>query len=516
MTLWSTDTVAAHVRAAAIGVVIVLPTIHFLHYVTQPSVAATTLDAVNRLALLAAVLLAGGLVALHAARALPPSTIVRLGLVLEIVVAFALALVETTSPSMPGFVGLGVSAVGPWVLLMGTFVPHPPTVTLWSGIAAATTWPLAYVLNAARLGLQPLPPRAAALWLAFNYVCAVVAFLVRRSQQPSKSSLPADDVLGGYRLVSRIGEGGMGEVWQATHSQLARTAAVKIIRPNMIEVANRGSDAAIARFRREAQLIARLQSPHTVYVYDFGVADDGRFYYAMELLDGISLQALVHTFGPLSPSRTVFVLAQVCESLHEAHEQGLVHRDLKPSNVMLCRVALSYDVAKVLDFGLAKNISDPGATQLTAVGTTTGTPGYMAPEVVVGEGLVDRRADIYGLGCLAYYLLTGSLVFDDANLARLALKHVHDEPEAPSHRASQPVPADLDAIVLQCLAKKPDDRPQTAESLALRLARCAVEPWSKDDAARWWREHVPATPSSSGARAQSDTPGTTTPPSRRR
>lgn len=496
----SIDTAALHVRAASLGVVTLLPTVHLLHYVTQPSLAARALDPLNRLALLAAVLLAGGLAALHVSRATSPSTIVRLGLALEVVVGFALSLVETTSPSMPGFVGLGVSAVGPWVLVMGTFVPYPPQVTLWTGIAAATTWPLAYGLNAVRFGFQPLPPRAAALWLALNYVWALVAFLVRRSQQPLPSSSPADDVLGGYRLESRIGQGGMGEVWQATHRQLARMAAVKIIRPDMVEVANRGSDAAIARFRREAQLIARLQSPHTVYVYDFGVADDGRFYYAMELLDGISLQSLVHTFGPLSPSRTVFVLAQVCESLHEAHEQGLIHRDLKPSNVMVCKVALSHDVVKVLDFGLAKNVADPGATQLTAVGTTTGTPGYMAPEVVLGDGPVDRRADIYGLGCLAYYLLTGSLVFDDANVTRLALKHVHDEPAAPSRRTSHPLPPDLEAIVLQCLAKKPDNRPHTAESLAQQLARCGVEPWSKGDAARWWREHLPVTPSSSGAR----------------
>lgn len=499
MTPLSTDAAAARVRTVSVGVVVALPAIHVLHFVTQPSIAGTSLDPLNRLALLAAVLLAGGLAALHVSRAAPPSTIVRLGLALEVVVALALSLVETTSPAMPGFVGLGASAVGPWVLLMGTFVPQRPNVTLWTGIAAATTWPLAYGLNAARFSLPPLPPRAAALWLVLNYVWASVAFLVSRSQEASTSSAPVDDVLGGYRLVARIGEGGMGEVWRATHRQLARMAAVKIIRPDMVEVANRGADAAIARFRREAQLIARLQSPHTVYVYDFGVADDGRFYYAMELLDGISLQSLVQTFGPLSPSRTVFVLAQVCESLHEAHEQGLIHRDLKPSNVMICKVALSHDVVKVLDFGLAKNVSDPGATQLTAVGTTTGTPGYMAPEVVLGDGPVDRRADIYGLGCLAYYLLTGSPVFDDPNLTRLALRHVNDEPEPPSRRTSQTVPADLEAIVLQCLEKKPNNRPRTAASLAEQLASCAVEPWSKTDAARWWDEHLPATPSSSGA-----------------
>ena len=183
----------------------------------------------------------------------------------------------------------------------------------------------------------------------------------------------------------------MGEVWKASHKLLARAAAVKIIRPDVVDQENRAADTAAARFKREANVIAKLQSPHTVYLYDFGVANDGRFYYVMELLDGISLQALVGDSGPLAPGRAVHVLSQMCESLHEAHERGLVHRDLKPSNVMVCRVALTFDFVKVLDFGLAKTIGDAGLTQLTMAGTTTGTPGYMAPEIALVRGL-DRSA----------------------------------------------------------------------------------------------------------------------------
>lgn len=487
----STDIAASRLRAVSVGVALLLPTIHLLHYVTQPALAAASLNPINRLVLLASVLLAGGVVALYASRAWAPSTLLRLGVALEIVVAFAVSLVETAAWHTPGHVGIGASAVGPWVLLMGTFVPSRSDRTLWAGMAASTAWPVAFGINAVRAGLPPLPPGSAWLWILLNYVWALVAFLISRVQQPSTPLSPTSDLLGGYRLVSRIGEGGMGEVWEATHRQLARMAAVKIIRPEMIAVVGRQTDTAIARFRREATLIARLQSPHTVYVYDFGVSDDGRFYYVMEFLDGISLQSLVQTFGPLSPSRVTRVLTQVCASLHEAHEQGLVHRDLKPSNVMLCTVALMHDVVKVLDFGLAKNVSDPSATQLTAFGTTAGTPGYMAPEAVLGETPVDRRADIYGLGCLAYYLLTGSLVFEEANLTRLALKHVHDEPDPPSTRAPHAVPPDLEQIVLQCLAKKPAHRPPTAAALAEQLSRCAVDVWSESDAARWWREHLP-------------------------
>lgn len=491
MTALSTDIAASRLRTVSVGAAVLLPVLHVLHYVTQPALASTTLNPINRLVLLASVLLASGIVALYSSRAWAPSTLLRLGLALEILVAFAVSLVETAAWHAPGHVGIGASAVGPWVLLMGTFVPSRPDRTLWSGVAASTAWPVAFGINAVRAGLPPLPPGSAWLWILLNYVWAIAAFLISRVQQPSAAPSPTGVLLGGYRLVSRIGEGGMGEVWEATHRQLARMAAVKIIRPDMIEAAGRGTDATIARFRREATLIARLQSPHTVYVYDFGVSDDGRFYYAMELLDGISLQSLVQTFGPLSPSRVARVLTQVCASLHEAHEQGLVHRDLKPSNVMLCKVALAHDVVKVLDFGLAKNVSDPSATQLTAFGTTTGTPGYMAPEAVLGETAVDRRADIYGLGCLAYYLLTGSLVFEESNVTRLALKHVHDEPEPPSRRAPHAVPPDLEKIVLQCLAKKPAHRPPTAAALSEQLSQCAVDVWSESDAAQWWQEHLP-------------------------
>ena len=224
----------------------------------------------------------------------------------------------------------------------------------------------------------------------------------------------------------------------------------------------------IKRFRREANMIAGLQSPHTVYLYDFGTAQDGRFYYVMELLDGISLQTLVTTFGPQPASRVVFILRQICSSLDEAHEQGLVHRDLKPSNVMLCKVAKRHDFVKVLDFGLAKSVARverADVSQLTVEGVAAGTPGYIAPEVALGDADVDARADLYALGCVAYVLLTGTLVFPDPNPLSMTLKHVQAAPDPPSLRTELPIPPDLERIILQCLEKNPADRPSSAREL---------------------------------------------------
>ena len=274
---------------------------------------------------------------------------------------------------------------------------------------------------------------------------------------------------------------------------LARPAAIKLVKPAGASSA-RQADVFIKRFRREANMIAGLQSPHTVYLYDFGTAQDGRFYYVMELLDGISLQTLVTTFGPQPASRVIFILRQICSSLDEAHEQGLVHRDLKPSNVMLCTVARRHDFVKVLDFGLAKSVA-PAArvdvSQLTVEGVAAGTPGYIAPEVALGDADVDARADLYALGCVAYVLLTGTLVFPDPNPLSMTLKHVQAVPDPPSLRTELPIPPDLERIILQCLEKNPADRPASARELDERLGNCVASGWTERDAYDWWELHLP-------------------------
>jgi serine/threonine-protein kinase len=257
----------------------------------------------------------------------------------------------------------------------------------------------------------------------------------------------------------------------------------------------RQAELSVKRFRREANAIARLQSPHTVYLYDFGMSKEGLFYYVMELLDGISLQDVVTHFGPQPPGRVVALLQQVCESLEEAHEQRLIHRDLKPSNIMICKLALRHDFVKVLDFGLAKFIGRPDTTIVTVEGITAGTPGYMAPEVALGREDVDARSDLYALGCIGYFLLTGALVFPDPNAMSMALKHINAAPDPPSHRTELPIPADLERVIMQCLEKQPDARPATARALWSMLAACDVASWSDDDARRWWEHHLPATSS---------------------
>jgi serine/threonine-protein kinase len=462
----------------------------------QPELARVLADPLTRLTTLAAVVLAVGVSVTQRFRLVVPATTLMLGMIFEIAVAFAIAMVETSVPFTPGKAVLGISSIGPWLVFVSVVIPQRPGVTLAVTMIAATTWPVAYAINAARFDF-PTPPIGQWLtWPVINYLMAFLSFIAgNRAFGTACRAQQAED-LGSYRLVSLIGEGGMGEVWKATHHMLAREAAVKLVRPEMIaDSSARQADTAVRRFRREANAIASLQSPHTVYLYDFGVSQEGQLYYVMELLDGISLQTLVTHFGPQPPSRTAALLRQVCHSLHEAHSRGLVHRDLKPSNVMICEVALEYDFVKVLDFGLAKSIERADVTQLTVEGLATGTPGYMAPEVATGETRIDGRADLYALGCIAYFLLTGTMVFRDSSAVNMALKHVQAIPDPPSQRTELPIPPDLERVVLQCLAKKPADRPASARELAEMIEACNVPAWTPEQARAWWERHLPPTSS---------------------
>jgi serine/threonine-protein kinase len=248
----------------------------------------------------------------------------------------------------------------------------------------------------------------------------------------------------------------------------------------------------VRRFRREAEAAARLTSPHTVALYDFGVTDDQTLFLVMELLNGKDLQTLVREHGPMPPSRTVHVLRQVCESLDEAHAAGLVHRDIKPANIHLGRVGTHDDYVKVLDFGLVKSV--PGGSFDESLGTaaaalTPGTPAYMPPEAALG-GTIDGRSDLYSVGCVAYFLLTGHLVFEADSALQMIARHLRSDPVPPSERAPFDVPPALDRLVLGCLAKKPEDRPRSAGELARSLAAAGVEPWTDAQAREWWRVNV--------------------------
>jgi serine/threonine protein kinase len=316
-------------------------------------------------------------------------------------------------------------------------------------------------------------------------VAAGASLVVSRIVYKLSSDVGRARETGSYRLVSLIGRGGMGEVWKAEHRMLARPAAVKMIRPG--GAGDIGRRESLARLEREARATAALRSPHTVQVYDFGITDDGSFYYAMELLEGLTLDELVHDFGPISPSRTVTLMRQACRSLAEAHAAGLVHRDVKPGNIFVCRYGLEDDFVKLVDFGLVKAVAGEPGTELTAAGMLTGTPSFMSPEIALGKRDVDGRSDLYSLGCVGYWLLTGETVFGRGT----PMEVIHDHAKTPAPRlstkASQPIPAGLEDLVMSSLAKDPKDRPDGALGLDRLLAELALETeWTAEEARRWW------------------------------
>jgi serine/threonine protein kinase len=295
--------------------------------------------------------------------------------------------------------------------------------------------------------------------------------------------------VGSYSLIEQIGSGGMGEVWLARHQLLARPAAVKIVREAAIGIAEEGQTVR-QRFMREAQATAELQSPHTVQLFDFGITDTGSFFYVMERLRGLDLQRMVERHGPQPAARAVFLLEQACRSLSEAHALGLVHRDIKPATLFVCRLGREFDFLKVLDFGV---VSRPGGAtaQITIAGLVLGTPAFLAPELGSGQASFDGRADIYGLGCIAYWLLTGRPPFE-ADDATALLRHHSETTPVPPSAIVQGIPADVEALVLECLSKDPGKRPASADLLRDRLQRLSVAgAWDQERAHRWWEEHEP-------------------------
>jgi tRNA A-37 threonylcarbamoyl transferase component Bud32 len=285
--------------------------------------------------------------------------------------------------------------------------------------------------------------------------------------------------LGQYTLTERLGEGGMGVVYRARHAMLRRPTAVKLLRPERV------GEADLARFEREVQLTAGLSHPNTVSIYDFGRTPDGVFYYAMEYLEGVDLDQLVRDDGPQPETRTVHILKQVLGALAEAHAVGLIHRDIKPSNVILCERGGLPDVAKVVDFGLVKEL---GTTDdVTREDTLIGTPLYLAPEAI-RSSTVDPRSDLYSLGAVAYFLLTGTRVFDGQTVVEICGHHLHTPPQPPSERLGRTLGSALEAWVLDCLEKDPAQRPPSAVAAAEALDRVAPgDDWSLEAAREWWR-----------------------------
>lgn len=294
-----------------------------------------------------------------------------------------------------------------------------------------------------------------------------------------------------------IGRGGMGEVWEGKHRMLARPAAIKLIPPGSLSLhSDESPSILLERFWREAQTTATLRSPHTVNVYDFGIGPDRTFYYVMELLEGLDLRSLIRDYGPQPPERMVYLLLQACHSLHEAHLSTFTHRDIKPSNLFLCHYGADFDFVKILDFGLVKTLNKGQGrsvdTQLTHQDSLSGTPAFMAPEMIVNEGEVDSRADLYGLGCVAYWLLTGRLVFEATSAMEMMIKHARDKPIPPSQCTEMVVSPAVDKVIMTCLEKAPSKRPDSAAELSEMLQSLRIaEDWTPEHARKWWELHLP-------------------------
>ncbi len=370
------------------------------------------------------------------------------------------------------------------IVVYGAIVPNTFRRALLVCIGIALC-PLAqFHLNA--FWLHPIPSQLAIGFTIFfciymTIAISVVAFSSSRVERYRRQASEARK-LGQYLLKEKLGSGGMGEVYRAEHVLLRRPCALKMIRPE------RAGDADILRrFEREVQITATLTHANTVQVFDYGHAEDGTFYYVMEYLPGLSLEELVRRHGPLPPSRAVHFLRQVCAALGEAHARGLTHRDIKPGNVMVCERGGVRDVVKVLDFGLVRiPKEDADDATLTREGAVAGTPAYMSPEQASGENVVDPRSDLYSVGALAYFLLTGRPPFSDRSPARMLAAHIYESPRA----LPEDVPADLADVVLRCMAKSPAERWPDAATLEEALASTSVPVWTARDALAWWESKV--------------------------
>jgi len=324
-----------------------------------------------------------------------------------------------------------------------------------------------------------------ALMLALLTACAAVALFSSFSLLRLRQQVREAPRVGQYELEKKIGEGGMATVYLARHALLKRPTAVKILKRHL------ANDEIIARFQREVQSASRLSHPNTIEIYDYGRTRDGDFYYAMEYLDGISLSQLVKDSGPADASRTIHILRLVCAALREVHDQGFVHRDVKPDNIMLCRRGGEYDVVKLLDFGIVKNVADQSTRDITQFVHVLGAPLYMAPERLHNPADVDARSDIYSVGAVGYFLLTGRPLYEYTNDTDLAQQIRYSPPQRPSSAGAQNIPASLDDLIFHCLAKARESRPaQVSDLIAVLDALTRDHPWTAADAQRWWRDHA--------------------------
>ncbi len=368
---------------------------------------------------------------------------------------------------------------------------HPQQAGFWTGIL---------VPESDFLGMLPLQRNfilAAVAGIGFLWGLILIFNAVRKMRHEVRQAVSlGGQRLGPFELLYQIGHGGNGTVYRANHALLKRPTAVKVMLPRFAS-----SASAKKRFINEVQITSRLTHPNTVAVFDFGETPEGALYYAMEHLKGVNLEVLVRLCGPQSAERVVHILQQACGALSEAHRHGLIHRDIKPGNIMLCERGGVYDVVKVLDYGLVQDGHEtaPQADDSEAI---VGTPLYIAPELISRASAFSPQSDIYALGGLAYYLLTGRNVFEGSSAVEICAMHLHEDPIPPSQATTRRIPADLESIVMACLQKPPTERPSCAEELSARLAACRHHGrWDQEQARRWWSENGDALPMEGNAPA---------------
>ena len=370
----------------------------------------------------------------------------------------------------------GLLACANTLMARAITVPSSPRRTLAGSIVAmAPLVPATFVATRGSTALTLNIATWCLVSIALSIVGSRIIFGLRTEAERGRR-------LGQYTLENRIGAGGMGVVYRASHAMLRRPTAIKLLPPD------RAGEVNLARFEREVQITAQLSHPHTVAIYDYGRTPDGVFYYAMEYLDGINLEELVREDGPQPPGRVIRILDQVCGALAEAHDRGLVHRDIKPANIILSERGGEPDFATVVDFGLVKPLAAADIpSSVSQANVLTGTPLYMSPESMLTPGAGDPRSDLYALGAVAYYLLSGHPVFEAASVVEVIDRHLHAEPVPPSVRLGRAIPYELEALVMQCLRKPAEERPESARALRHALRRCRLVPaWTSEDAAAWW------------------------------
>ena len=417
---------------------------------------------------------------------LSSSRLVDLALLYEIVVALGIGIVNQWTPNTEGLSWVVV------VILLHPLIVAAPIAKAFAAALVAASMDFVGLAIAGARGVD-LPTFPVMIWTYLpNFVAAILAILPARVRVRMDEHRTTARELGSYQVGELLSRGGMGEIYRAEHRMLVRPAALKIIRPEALgRMDNDGRHRIVQRFQREAKVTAGLRSPHTVAVYDFGVAPNGTLYYVMELLDGLNLEALVQRHGPVPPERAVHILLQVCDSLGEAHELGLIHRDIKPSNVMLSHYGSHVDFVKVLDFGLARRADVvAGDLQLTGEATVLGTPAFMAPEQISGSAPVDPRTDLYAVGCLAYWLVTGQHVFHCERPVEALVHHLNTPPVPASTRTELSIPDELDRVILAGLEKDLQRLPPSAAALANLLRAGPAPPWTAEQARRWWDLHL--------------------------